>query len=169
MQQQFQLPPMLQAVLQVRLPSRENVRGNKKIYLKKGRLFCGSGEQPQYEELPYNRNEYKHAEEPKENEEKSKLKDIMDEIPNGYEVIDACGSQFKKIAPYVNKALTWGWIPLCVYFGLKQGTHKYYPSEDLRLPEELAGTQFERKPSWTDTVPFIGSAGSGQSGLFSSV
>ncbi|ETO00578.1 hypothetical protein RFI_36861 [Reticulomyxa filosa] len=73
---------------------------------------------------------------PKKSEEKSKLKDMMNEVPNGYEVIDACGNQFKKIAPYVNKALTWGWIPLCVYFGLKQGTHKYYPSEDEHNSKE---------------------------------
>jgi len=121
------------------------------------------GEHPENDDLPAYLQNAHNVE-----SQKTKLNQMIDELPNGYQVIDNCGNHFKKIAPYVNKALTWGWIPICVYFGLKQGTHKYYPNEDMNLPDQSVGTQLERKPSWTDIVPLLGSAGSSQSGLLSS-
>ena len=85
-----------------------------------------------------------------------------------YDTIDYCGNKFKKVAPYVNKTLQYGWVPLVVYFGLKQGTHKYYPSSDTNLPVDMMDQQLERLPSWTDAIPIIGSHGSPKSGLFPS-
>ena len=86
----------------------------------------------------------------------------------GYDLIDLAGNQFKKVAPYVNKTLEWGWFPLVIYYGLKQGTHKFYPADTSNMPEEMQDCPVERIASWTDAVPFIGSHGSPQSGILPS-
>eukprot|EP01084_Bolivina_argentea_P098050 176248_1 len=83
---------------------------------------------------------------------------------SGYDLVDYCGNQFKKVAPYVNKTLEWGWFPLVLYYGLRQGTHKFYPSDTTNLPDDMQDCPMERSASWTDAIPFIGSHGSAQSG-----
>ena len=64
--------------------------------------------------------------------------------------------------------MEWGWFPLVMYYGLKQGTHKFYPSDVSNLPEEMQDCPMERNASWTDAIPFIGSHGSSQSGILPS-
>mmetsp|Transcript_64912 Transcript_64912/g.103316 ORF Transcript_64912/g.103316 Transcript_64912/m.103316 type:complete len:126 (-) Transcript_64912:31-408(-) len=86
----------------------------------------------------------------------------------GYDLIDACGEQFRKVAPYVNKTLEWGWFPLVLYYGLKQGTHKYYAADTSNLPEEMQDTPMERNAAWSDCVPFVGSHGSPKTGILPS-
>ena len=83
----------------------------------------------------------------------------------GYDLIDAAGNQMKKVAPYVNKTLQWSWFPLVMYYGLKQGTHKFYPADTSNLPEEMQDMPMERGASWTDAIPLVGSHGSPQGGL----
>ena len=86
----------------------------------------------------------------------------------GYDLIDLAGEKFKKVAPYVNKTLEWGWFPLVLYYGLKQGTHKFYPADTTNIPEDMQDCPMERIASWTDAVPFIGSHGSSRPGLLPS-
>eukprot|EP01084_Bolivina_argentea_P053606 98407_1 len=85
-----------------------------------------------------------------------------------YDLIDLAGDQFKKIAPYVNKTLEWGWFPLVLYYGLRQGTHKFYPADTSNLPEEMKDVPMERTACWTDAVPLIGSHGAAKSGIMPS-
>lgn len=86
-----------------------------------------------------------------------------------YGTIDYCGKKFGKVAPYVNKTLQYGWVPLVVYFGLKQGTHKYYPTDESKIPADMMDQQLERVASWTDAIPLIGSHGSPKAGLLPSM
>merc|ERR1712087_175777 len=83
----------------------------------------------------------------------------------GYDLIDLAGDQFKKVAPLVNKTLEWAWFPLVLYYGLKKGTHKFYPGDAANVPEDMEGVPMERSASWTDAVPFVGSHGSSQGGM----
>ena len=94
----------------------------------------------------------------------SKVKNL-DEI--AFNTIDYVKPKFTTVAPYINKVLGYSWIPVVIYYGLKQGTHKYYPGDDIDLPSDLQDTQLDRAPSWTDLLPFVGSAGCQNSGLFS--
>lgn len=83
----------------------------------------------------------------------------------GYDMIDSMGVKFRKVAPYINKTLEWSWIPFVIYYGLKQGTHKYYPSDPSQMPVDVQDMRLERPASWTDVVPFFGSHGAPQPGL----
>eukprot|EP00485_Elphidium_margaritaceum_P003553 CAMPEP_0202696598 /NCGR_PEP_ID=MMETSP1385-20130828/9890_1 /ASSEMBLY_ACC=CAM_ASM_000861 /TAXON_ID=933848 /ORGANISM="Elphidium margaritaceum" /LENGTH=125 /DNA_ID=CAMNT_0049352801 /DNA_START=72 /DNA_END=449 /DNA_ORIENTATION=- len=98
-----------------------------------------------------------------EEEKQISLSDI------GYDLIDLAGNQFKKVAPYVNKTLEWGWFPLVIAIGLRQGTHKFYPSDTANVPDDMRDMPMERNASWTDAIPLVGSHGSSKPGILPSL
>ena len=87
---------------------------------------------------------------------------------HGYDIIDSIGKNFKKVAPAVNKALEYGWMPLVIFYGLRQGTHKFYPNDTSHLPDDLKDVPMERLPSFTDAIPFFGSHGCEKCGILPS-
>ena len=96
------------------------------------------------------------------------LNDIANGISNAYyDGIDYIGQKIKKAAPLINTTLKYSWIPVVVYMGLKQGTHKYYSDDKIHIGDSIGNdVAFERKASWTDTIPIIGSHGASKPGLF---